>query len=339
MKNFFLIKQLSLPLSFSILFIFIAALSFTGCSKREVGSKGRPLSIYFVPSVDSEQVSHTAHETALFVSKYISQKLYDKDSGYYVKSEVPTSYVAVVEAFGTKRADFSALNTFSYILAKDIKKYPIEVAFTVTRGKDERFYKGQIIARSDSKIHKIEDLKGKRFAYTDPASTSGYILPMQLFKQRGIELAGYVFANKHDNVVTMVYQNQVDAGATFYSPPEIIESESGKKTEEIRDARARVKTQFPDIEDKVRIIGFTQEIPNDPWVIRSELYEDPEKNKKMIALIKEALIEFSKTEIGKKTLHDIYSITGIVEATDDLYNDIRKVVLETNIDIEETLKK
>jgi len=338
MKKLDSLKHLGLHLIFSLCFLFVTALFFTGCTERKVGSRGRPLSIYFVPSVDSEQVSHTAHEAAIFVSRYISQKLYGEDTGYFVKSEVPTSYIAVVEAFGTSRADFAALNTYSYILAKDIKEYPVEVAFTVIRGKDERFYKGQIIARADSGINSVEDLRGRRFAYTDPASTSGYILPMQLFKQRDIELGSYVFANKHDNVVTMVYQNQVDAGATFYSPPEIIE-EGGKKRENIRDARVRVKTQFPDVEQRVRIIGFTQEIPNDPWVIRSELYSDPEENKKMIELIKEALLEFSKTDIGKKTLHDIYSITGIAPATDDLYADIRSVVLETKIDLEETLKK
>jgi D-methionine transport system substrate-binding protein len=65
-------------------------------------------------------------EMAKFVSKYVSQKIYNKDEGFYVKSSVPTSYIAVVEAFGTKKADFATFSTFAYILTRDIKKYPIE---------------------------------------------------------------------------------------------------------------------------------------------------------------------------------------------------------------------
>ena len=53
---------------------------------------------------------------------------------------------------------------------------------------------------------------------------------------------------KHDNVVTMVYQKQVDAGATYYSPPD--------KTGEFLDARARYKNQYPDIFEKVKIIDL-----------------------------------------------------------------------------------
>src|SRR5690606_17745430 len=135
------------------------------------------------------------------------------------KAAVPTSYIAVVEAFGTKKADFAAFNTFSYILAKDIKKYDVQAFINVVRGEGETHYKGQIVARRDSGIKTIQDLNGKKFAFTDPASTSGYILPQKLFNDAGITLGGTVFAQKHDNVITMVYQKQVDAGATYYSEP------------------------------------------------------------------------------------------------------------------------
>jgi ABC-type phosphate/phosphonate transport system substrate-binding protein len=49
-------------------------------------------------------------------------------------------------------------------------------------------------------------------AYVDPSSTSGFILPKALLDQKGIKPSESVFAMRHDNVVTMVYQKQVDAG-------------------------------------------------------------------------------------------------------------------------------
>ena len=50
----------------------------------------------------------------------------------------------------------------------------------------------------------------------------------------------------------MIYQGQVDAGATWYSPPL-----NGK----IQDARKLVKTQYTDIESKVKIIHLTDPLP------------------------------------------------------------------------------
>ena len=66
--------------------------------------------------------------------------------------------------------------------SKDIKKYDVEAIFTVVRNNNEMTYKSQIITRKDSGINSLKDLNGKSFAFTDPASTSGYILPSKLLQ-------------------------------------------------------------------------------------------------------------------------------------------------------------
>lgn len=309
-----------------------------GCTEPEVGSKKRPFSMYFVPSVDAQKITAGAEELGKYLEKSVSQKLYRKDDGFYVKTAVPASYIAVVEAFGTDKADFAVFNTFSYILTKDIKKYPIEAVLTISRNNGEKTYKSQIITRADSGINSLEDLKGKKFAYSDPSSTSGYFLPKLLFEEKHIPLGETVFAQKHDNVVTMVYQKQVDAGATFYSPP--IEKEvDGKKVTEIRDARSRVLTQFPDVGEKVKIIGFSEEIPNEPWVIRSNLFKEQKKGDDVKRAVVEALVEFSKTENGAKILKDLYDMEGLLPVNDSEYSKIRKVIVDSGVNLEEKLKK
>jgi phosphonate transport system substrate-binding protein len=323
---------------FSILFTlaFLPLLQF--CSDAPVGSKSRPFTMYFVPSVDAQKIATSSEGITKFVAQYVSQKLYGKDEGFYVKGAIPASYIAVVEAFGTKKADFAAFNTFSYVLAKDIKKYPVEAVFLTERNDGEITYKGQIIARADSGIKSLEDLKGKKFAYTDPASTSGFILPAKLLRDKGIELSDSVFAQKHDNVVTMVYQKQVDAGATYYSSPEekVVD---GRKVSSITDARARVKTQFPDVEDKIRVIGYTQEIPNEPWVIRSNLFEDAAENKKIKDLVAEGVLEFTKTEPGKQALRDLATGTGLHRASDEIFAEVRQIFTSSNLNLEEIISK
>ena len=309
------------------------------CSESKVGTKNRPFAMYFIPSVDAQKLTNVSAEMAKFVSKYVSQKIYNKDEGFYVKSSVPTSYIAVVEAFGTKKADFATFSTFAYILTRDIKKYPIEALVLTKRANGEKTYKGQIIARADSGIKSLADLKGKTFAYTDASSTSGFILPSKMLKDQGIQVKNSVFALKHDNVVTMVYQKQVDAGATYYSSPETVEV-NGKKTSKITDARARVKTQFPDVEEKVKVIGYTEEIPNEPWVIRSNLFADPQENEKVKGYVFEALEAYAASPEGKKAIDELAGATGIERVTDAAYDKIREVIMANkDLNLEETVKK
>ena len=67
----------------------------------------------------------------------------------------------------------------------------------------------------------------------------------------------------------MIYNKEVDAGATFYSSP------SGDGT--IRDARVLIKKQFPDVSEKIKIIEITENIPNDPFVFRKNFPAHLEK--------------------------------------------------------------
>lgn len=214
----------------------------------------------------------------------------------------------MVEAFGTDRADVASLNTFGYILANE--KYGTQARLKIIRY-GSGTYKSQIIARADSGIKKLEDINGKRFAYVDSASTSGYLLPAKYLKDKNIKPSTTVFAKKHDNVVTMVYQGQVDAGATFYTP-----EENGK----LQDARRLVLTQFPDVAEKVKIIELTTDIPNDPFVFRKDLSDE------MKSKISEALVQFVKTDAGRKAFHDLYGITDLETTQDSEYDSVRQIL-------------
>jgi len=169
-------------------------------------------------------------------------------------------------------------------------------------------------------------IRDRSVAYVDPSSTSGFILPKALLDRKGIKPSETVFAMRHDNVVTMVYQKQVAAGATYYAPPDPV-------TGEILDARMRVLQQFPDVEKKVKIIGFTEDIPNDPWVFRKDL--DEEIKTKVV----DALLKFVSTEKGQKALYEIYDITGLIPTKDSDYDGLRKMLKEQNISFEEFVKK
>ncbi len=285
----------------------------TGCTvKREpLGTKGNPIKVFLIPSVDAQMLKDKAKDLKVALQEA---------TGYSIKLLVPSSYIAVVEAFGTKKADVAVMNTFGYLLAQS--KYNVEAKLMVTRF-GQMSYKSQIIVHVDSDIKNLKDLNGKKFAFVDPASASGHILAKDLFNKKGIKLGQEMFAQKHDSVVAMVYQKQVDAGATFYSPV---------RNGHIQDARRLVKTQFPDVEEKVKILTLTDKIPNDPIIFRKEM--GSEMKEKLV----NAFINFIKSPKGKKTFEQLYLVDGMVKIDDSVYDPVRKVLGGLGLSVKKMIK-
>lgn len=300
--------------------LLVATAAFTmGCTKKtaELGSAENPVKLHFVPSVDAKVIE----ENSKAFKEYLEQ-----NTPYKFEITIPQSYVAVVEAFGTKRADIAAFNTFGYILAHD--KYGVEAKMTVLRH-GLATYQSQFIVKADSNIKKIEDLAGKKVAFVEPASTSGYLLPLKTLNEKNINPKETVFAGKHDNVVSMVYTGQVDAGATFYSPP--FKDEKGVM--QMEDARRLVLTQYPDVEAKVVILTLSEPITNDPIVFRKDMPEE------MKTKIVDTMITFVGTPGGKAAFKAIYGITDVKRATDADYDAARAMLKSSGKSAEELLTK
>ncbi len=246
------------------------------------------LVIVFVPSTQTETIIFNGGQIARMLTVAL---------GIPVEAVVSTSFTAAVEAMCAGRADIGALNPFSYVLAR--QKCGVEVAAISVRF-GLPYYRAQISVRAEAGITKLEQLRGKRFAFVDPASTSGYLFPAALLKKMGYDPAKFfgetVFAGSHPNVILALYRGQVDGGATF------------------EDARSTVQRQFPDVLDKVKPIAYTDPIPNDTWSVNSNL--DPA----LKAKIQDRLLRIAQTTEGKdalKSLYEIEGLTAVVELTDE----------------------
>lgn len=270
-----------------------------------LGSRNNPIKIYFTPSVDASAIATTSEHFLKFM---------EKETGLYFKSGIPQNYIAVVEALGSKRADIAVMNSFGYLLANS-KYGAVARLKTLRYGKD--YYSGAIYVSAKSNINSLKDLNGKSFAFTDASSTSGYLFPMKILKDEKIKIGNQMFAIKHDNVITMIYQGQVDAGAAFYSEPF-----EGK----IKDARERVLTQFPDVEQKVKILKVTEKIPNDPFVFRQGLPEN------LITKFINGLSKYLATGEGRNSFRSIYAVDGVVPASNIDYDNLRLVLKSNNIE-------
>ncbi|MBA3530905.1 MAG: phosphate/phosphite/phosphonate ABC transporter substrate-binding protein [Ardenticatenales bacterium] len=270
----------------------------------DLGTEENPIIMSFVPSGDTQEIIASGEEIAAMIQE---------KTGLVIEANVATSYAAVVEAMGAGNAQVGWLNTFSYILAAE--KYNVEADLaTVRRG--SAFYTGQIVANADSGIETLADIDGKKMCWVDPLSTSGYIIPRVMLAAAGVDVDALETqdSGSHPNVITAVYNGDCDAGASFV------------------DARTAIAEEFPDVNDKVKVVAVSPEIPNDSVSFAPDL--PAEAREQIVA----ALLEIAQEEEGMAALAAVYEVDGFQEIDDSFYDGFRTELDAAGIDIEELAK-
>jgi len=125
------------------------------------------------------------------------------------------SNAAQIEAMRAGRLHVVGFNTGSNPLAVACAGF---VPFAMMASKDDRFgYEMEIITHPGSGIGKIEDLKGKRLAFTSETSNSGFKAPSALLREQFKMESGKdytpVFSGKHDNSILGVANKDYPAAA------------------------------------------------------------------------------------------------------------------------------
>ncbi len=133
---------------------------------------------------------------------------------------VAQDYVGVAQALQADQIDCAYLNPLSYVLfvqrLKNSPEHLIPIAMPEVHG--SLYYYGAIITRKDTGIRTIAQLKGKKMAFSEPTSTSGYLYPFTYLRAHGIDpkhdLGQTVFAGT-PAVIPAILNHTVDAGAVF----------------------------------------------------------------------------------------------------------------------------
>jgi len=128
---------------------------------------------------------------------------------------VTTDYSSMIEATRFGRIEVAYFGPFSYVLAKSRAPEIEPFAVGVERGAPT--YNSVLIATAGGPVSRLEDIRGKPFAYGDQASTSSHLAPRaHLLKKVGLEGGrDYqpVHLGTHDAVARAVQAGQVPAGA------------------------------------------------------------------------------------------------------------------------------
>lgn len=159
-----------------------------------------------------------------------------KTTGKKVQFFSVQSNAAQLEAMRAGRLHVAGFNTGSNPLAVNCAGF---VPFTMMASADNSFgYEMEIITFPGSGIEKIEDIKGKRMAFTSETSNSGFKAPSALLREQFKMESGKdftpVFSGKHDNSILGVANKDYPAAAIANSVKKRMESRGVVKPEQTK---------------------------------------------------------------------------------------------------------
>lgn len=191
--------------------------------------------------------------------------------------------------------------------AADRDRYHFE-ALAAPQVHQKAVYRAHLITGRESPVNRIEDLRGRTFAFSDPDSNSGCILPRFLLAQAGERPQSFfgktIFTFSHDNSILAVSRALVD-GAFVHE--HIWEYYSAKN---------------PDIVSKIRIV-YTSEPYGNPPLVASAFMPDALKQR-----IRELLVRMHDDPHGAGILNELL-IDRFIPLDEHLYDPIRRMLAHT----------
>lgn len=159
-----------------------------------------------------------------------------------------------------------------------------------------RKYQTYIIVNDNSDIQNFEELKGKRFAFTDPLSTSGTIYPSKRIEELGSNpndfFANYTYTYAHDNSIQLVAKQMVDGAAVNSLVFDYLNTVSPERTKNIRIIE---KSEWHGMPPVVISYGVKVELRKELETIFLNIHEDEGSKKVLEKLMVDKYIKESDT--------------------------------------------
>src|SRR5215467_10533636 len=182
----------------------------------------------------------------------------EKDLGIKVKHVTASDYRGTIEALKFKKAEVGHLGPKAYVEATNDNYANVEPVVQVRQANGALGYRSCLIVHTDSDIFSPEDMGGKTFAFNDPNSTSGYLVPsaffmMEMSTDPAKLFSKVTFSGSHEASILAVANKKVDVAST--NLPDL-----QQLTRENKVPRGAL-----------RVIWVSKLIPNDPIVVRKDM--------------------------------------------------------------------
>jgi phosphonate transport system substrate-binding protein len=196
------------------------------------------------------------------------------------------NYDALYDAMKAKKVDVILIGPVKYVQAHS------EIGAVAVASEQPKLQQAMVIVARDSKIQKITDLKGKRFAFGYDGSTSTHLMPLLLL-------------SKYQMAAT-------DLGKTAFLGPQqekIVEAILSKEF----DAGAVTTSVYLENKNRVRLLEASEPFPNGTIVVPKET------DAKTIAEMRQLLVNYHPAGAALKQRFGL----GAAAVTDADYNKIR----------------
>jgi phosphonate transport system substrate-binding protein len=235
------------------------------------------------------------------LAQYLEQKL-----GRKIILRTVDTWEGLAKSLASGETDLALMGPWGYVLANH-EAGAQAVATILYDGKPEYF--AIMVTHPQSGISKIDDLKGKTFAFGDKGSTSGYLIPSHELMKRGLEPEKFfarVTHTTHAAIETQVTRRELDAGADYN-----------------RNRDAMIAQGLIKAEDS-KIIWTSAPLPNDAFAVSAALAKDAAFVAKLRGALQEVQAELKRTPA---LLPPRY--TGFVAKDNAFYAPIRDAGLAT----------
>jgi phosphonate transport system substrate-binding protein len=236
--------------------------------------------------------------------EYYRQLLHyiESKTGLPVKYNDRESYAEINDMLESGELDAAFVCSGPYVEGKD--KFGLELlAMPVAYG--ETVYYSYIIVPVDSTAQSFDDLRGKRFAFTDPKSNTGKLVPTYMLSLMDETpesfFSEFNFTYAHDKSIRAVANGHFDGAAV----DSLIWEFAHRKT--------------PAITSRTRIIHKSPPYGIPPVAIRSGIDNSIKK------AIKDVLLEMHKDQLGQIILQGMM-IDRFVEPDDSAYDSVREML-------------
>lgn len=161
--------------------------------------------------IEPEHNIFTQMENYRKLAGYLTAK-----GGIPVRLTIMSRYGEALQRFKALHLDGAFLN--SYTAAMTIEALGMEPLVRPVNLAGETSSRGVILTRRDSGIQRFSDMRGRSFAFVDPATTEGYLFPLAYLRKNGITTPGLflghqLFTGSHASTISAVLDGRADLGA------------------------------------------------------------------------------------------------------------------------------
>ena len=274
---------------------------FTEATDDATEGEVRPFTIGVIPAQTEGEI-----EAAMDELQSLLQEGLDRE----VTIDVYPDYNGVVEAMNYGQIDMAFFGPLTYVIAHEQSGAQAIVTQLVN---GEPFYHSYIITQEDSPYESLDDLVADAgeadFAFGDPNSTSGSLIPSIELQDRGVYTSedehafnSIRFTGSHDATALAVQNDLVDAGAidsAIYN--QLIESGSIDG-------------------EQLKVIWESEPLFQYPWAVSEEVDEET------IAAIRDIFLS-----IEDETILNAFGASGFTEATNEDYASIRDAAVKQGL--------